>query len=1231
MDDIKLSSSGWSASIDIVDVKAQLSPYSDHSGLAALERFYLAARKASGFSDELLAVQLFKQQLSSLIEPLGVNAPAALHRLLASVVEYAARCEKTVALLADVAPSVPKIMNFVWVGGSEFGPIQRDYMNIWRQVMAPQGHVFNLWYDSDALLAFEMNRTILESARVHAMQSGGAAAVSPGELARMIEDRARVLKQQMFAHLTQPQWLGKADDARIDLMVRAYGKDRDTLIAFRQKCLDSHVTMVDQTTRLRDVRQVFRADALWDVYEREVALRGNFAAASDVVRLQAMDLEGGRYSDLDYLPGLSKNLGGVDISSFDERARIGVLQLLLNADDSLLPGRNAARYDDRTPYIPTEHRDALQRFADSKPGVHRLFVAPEDNRAALDGMRLAGVLGSDMNSHIIAQPGSGAVRATLELIRFNYDCLLEIERRLVAAGAGFTDSEGTLGVILEVLAEHYEKLPLNSRFNPDFQGKVASGLLGYFMDGIRPDARGTIALTGPGATVTGLETYAKAQLSPLGASKAREMSRLHEGFTDATEEDKISGWTVNAGTPEEWLKLEQEKWAAGRYRTHYLGDFTALLKEQTLTFEKGWPVIEGRTVLHADLLQRWADELGEPFIRAMNDKLSGDVRFDRPLRVTFDDRQLALAQPAAELPLSLGAEPLGNWNEVLARIAHGSLPLEQLSPAHRLFLGGLFGAESLDEAGFATAWADTLTLARDTAERGLDQRYLGIEQALLKQQPRAFAEGFAAAQAAQSASGDNVRALKALTLAQPLTLRQWGEHVGRIRQQAERELRSDIFARSAAVLESFIESGASTAKLMPQGLLIRREGDLARHCYPLVLSMAAALEKGPSAVDALSGRLANANLEPNAADAQAFLRALRELRTVPMRETGAIHGAARLDRILQMLEARTTTGSLMLNTDNHSLLVAKVMDGELSSYRFYDPNFGVFGFEQMQGLRRGLEQFFGNPQVARLYGIAPSVDATFNVIDLNGAGIADLSLPSKISVAALLDHGPIGSGPALAPWRQHAGLRVRSLSENARLGRGLCELDARHWATQIERSSARLQAEGKLGREYVPVFESVREMPGGHYDISLVHLGDPQRTVRLVSTDGALVRIKSFLTETFQTLSVKPSIPGVVDPTDISPIHTLNAAFTVQALLLTLHDYEQRNGFGEHRALTTAVRMHGYLSYAQLAHGNVVDLVELVTLVRVALSDAPLVARTTTSVVVNALSHIARDGVATVL
>ncbi|MEB0046512.1 MULTISPECIES: TcdA/TcdB pore-forming domain-containing protein [unclassified Pseudomonas] len=1148
-----------------------------------LERAYHAASATALSAEQVAPVSLFKERFNSLLSKKNKPVPTAVTRSYGNVIAYLANVEKTAEIFSGNASEVPRVMHFVWVGGSEVGAIQRDYIHLWQQVMAEQGHAFNLWYDSDALLAFEMNRVIIESAKAHAMASGGAEATSPQQLALMIEDRALVLKQQMFAYLQQPQWVGRADDARIDLMVRAYGKDQVTLTTFRQNCVNSHLAMVGPALRLRDVRDTFNAHFLWDVYEREISFRGNFAAASDVVRLQALALEGGTYSDVDYLPPLAQRLGGVDVVAFDTYAQLGVLQLLLDHNKHLMPGRNEARYGDSRSSIPAEHRDALLKFAQASPGVLDIFTAPADRRSPIDGLRLTS---NDMNAHMIAHPQAGMTLSVMEAVRFYYDCLIEVERRVTTSGVAWSDINKMVDVATVVFDLRFAELPFTSTFRQQqYRAKVIGAIVSYHSDGLRYGARATIDLTGPGAAVSGIAEYVERHLVGVSAQSVRDTLKLKAGYNASTEEELIHSWTENVDDPNAWLMKEQSNWAAGKYTARYAHSLPELLKGNVLTFKQGWPVIEGRPVLLTGVLQSLLDALGEPFIRAMNDKLNGDVMFDRPLPIGPAERALIIAQAATELPASVGAQPIGYLNEVFTRIDHGSLPLEQLSPLQRVLLGGIFEAQTLDDTGFAAAWESVLTMARATADRGMVARFAFICERVLQK-----SRGGSVLLPDQDGVSGSAE-LKVRALVEPLSVRQWQAYAERVRAVSLREFRSLILYAAGEVRQSFHKSGASSARQLPQQLLVSGEGEPGRRCYPLVLVMAAAVTEGPLAERALIGNMAIANGAPETQHAGVLLLTLDELRSIPMAEFGDKRGETGLIEVMKILEEKTTTSTLMLNTENHSLLVAKVWVDDRYAYRFYDPNFGIYAFDQLPQMQGAMLDFLSTFKLAPLYAIKDPEHPVFNVIELDGSKIARKILPSHLSVQSLLHHQMIVEGLPVDTWKHHATQRTRALSENARLGACASQLDGVYWANQIHRIGTELlkvpQAEGK---NFAPLFDTAKPLADGRYEVSLVNLDDPQTQIKVYTKDWRIIRVRDFLSKRFEAL-LRPhsNEPGA---------NTLNVAFAMQALLGHLRELDHNRQSEQESSLTVAIRLRGYVNNAQLVHGVVVDAVQLVRLVR---------------------------------
>lgn len=1166
---------------------------------------YKVATQTIDYNERMVSTKLLHELLESLIKRKKKPYSTHVKQISSELNKSVTRMADTLALFNDAGKPVPKIMHFVWVGGSEVGASQRDYMNIWRKILEPQGYRFNLWYDSDALLAFEMNRVILDAARMGAMEAGGDTVSKASQLSQMIEDRARVLKQQMFAYLEQPQWQGKADEARIDLMVRAYGKERVTLDALRQRCQQTHQAMSGADLQLRDVRQEFAGHFLEDVYQREVAMRGNFAAASDVVRLQAEYLEGGRYSDMDYLPPLKKTLGGVDISDFDASARIGVLQLLLNHNKALMPGRDPLRYLDRTDKIPLEHQEALTAFAREQHSLSEIFVAPQDHSVPQDALRLGTAFGiqagNEMNAHMLAHPGSGMTQAYMQMIRFNYDCLLEVERRARAAGIDAAD-ERIAGIATNVLNERQADGKVSDPKTAVSQQKLIYAIWTYYWDGIRPEARGTITLTGPGAASAGLDDYIEQHLLPDQTQQIRERLKLTEGYNTYTEEELISGWTVN-GDESEWLEKEQQKWHAGKLKSRYAGQLADLLKAQTLTFKQGWPVIEGKPVLLTQVLQQLMDDLGEPFIRAMQDKLSGEVNFPTAFSIDFDSREHIRTQPAGEIPPSLGGESTSNLNELFAQVAHGSLQVEQLSPLQRVMLGGMFGATSLDASGFASAWQNLMDIARDTADEGLFARYNAIEKAMIERQSPAFK----AALARGAVNGTHTaRELKALAMTQALTLQQWGERIGQIHRTAQREYTTQILKRSAQVRDGFFKAGALSVRQVPQDLLMLSSGDPGRRCYPLALLMGAAMAAGGPAERALIARVGNVAQNPQEIESRALLSALAELQNVSGKTVGGSLGLHSLDSVLQTLAAKTTPTVLLLDTGNHALLVAKVQMGEQAFYRFYDPNFALYTFAGHAEVKLGVEQYLndGNQALARLYGLADGAAAQFNVIELDTAAIAERQLSSDLRVDSFLHSKGSGSQRS-SVWARQALSRARSLNENARMGASLAQTDARYWAQELDEATRRLRTEHKLGAEYLPLLETVQATPEAGYSVMLVDAKNPQNSRTVSTVDARLSRVKQHLQRLVKTFAGKASAPAEADGGS-----RLSFAFVIQTLINEMRLREYQAAGGEIPALSIALQVQVYVSYAQLGFGVLSDTAQIINLVRqVAASEQALAVR----------------------
>ncbi|MBN3861808.1 toxin [Pseudomonas frederiksbergensis] len=1240
------------------DLEQALLPYKNTKQYDAVIRYYFACIGLLDSPRLLQPLALFKQALGELSkrrvrrevekEPAqspDKETPPTLLQISDRVGLFESRLHYSVEQMKIPATEVPAILHFVWLGGG-VGDIQRDYINLWKQVLAGQGYKINLWYDSDALLAYQTNRLIVEAAKAHAMQHGGVDSASEEQLGEMYEARAIVLKQQMFAHIDEALASGtSADEARVQLLSRAYGQQAPDLHALKERNLQSLRTLAGGDLQLRDLAGAAQPLPLQAIYDREMRLRGNLAAASDVVRAEALDSEGGMYSDVDNLPPLLKVVGGVDMSVLKGDAHRGILQLLLDHNPHWMPGRQAlrSRYSDYASSIPQEHRAALEAFAKSRPTLNQVFQVPADRLARPYMLRAVAEGNSLSNAYLMAHAGSGMLQTVKQRFRFNYELIDAVARAAASKGVAPEDFESMNALALEALEKRLGPLGELSDTDEIAMHQLAVAVAGYYSDGIRPESEGTIYLTGPAAMRQGMGDYERSHFTPRGAQASREESAIEPlGTVNRSSEEELDhSWKENAADLQKWVENEKQRWHEGQYKTRYAGDIGELLKHSTVEFELGWPVIEGRHVLQTDLLQRMADGLGKRFTEAMMNGHDGPLVFEDRLPLNFDDRQ-AIGKQDIKLrpPKSLSNEQTRNLpiDEVLIRLASGSMQLDHLSPLQRLTLGALLGAGSLDSVSMTTLSTDMDNLANNIKEHGTSGRYAVIERLLYQRRTPAFMAGLASRGDEFPAQSASALGLKKTALSEASTQFAWGQLMARIQHVATVEHREQVQERTEQIVDLIEASGFGQ---VPQDLLMHRPGDAAAgRCYPLALVMSAALSQGDAAIRQLRERFYLAVLDPAQSDSGTFLNALEQLRGVQIGESGEVIGRGDLAKVVSTLEQSTGTRTLMVNSDNHSMLVARTLRGGTVKYHFYDPNFGLFEFDGPAVFRTALEQFFQEAGMAKYYvAYGEPERPMFDLIDVQGEKVADLNLMPGFKVANLLEADALPGLPLERVRQRLNSAHGRSLVENPQLGSSLMQLDNHWWAQQIAQTTAQLQEGHESVTPLVPLFDSLEMTLEGTYRLSMINPKNAEQVVTVVSRDSRLLRIKNYLSELFSTLARKrPQTGAPVDPTEVAGVHTLNAGFAVQALMNALRGRE-----GEGRTLTTAVRWHAYVNYAQLVHGNAVDVAGLIGLVRNALSEEKVIARTCAPVVGEALApltgktigtvagHVANEGVGAVL
>jgi insecticidal toxin len=488
----------------------------------------------------------------------------------------------------------------------------------------------------------------------------------------------------------------------------------------------------------------------------------------------------------------------------------------------------------------------------------------------------------------------------------------------------------------------------------------------------------------------------------------------------------------------------------------------------------------------------------------------------------------------------------------------------------------------------------------------------------------------------------SVQEMKRLFLEGSLTPVQKGALSGRITEVSQAQYIDKVLAQTAVFSEDFQGAGSTFSRLVPQDFYLSLVGDKSGgRCYPLVRAMAVALAgNGEEAVNSLVEKLFLAAAAPEAGSSTLLKNSLITLHSnVDAVQASTQLGLFKLPDILTRLSKSTQTTLFALNTQRHSMLVGSVVRAEGRRYYFYDPNVGIFAFDNVAKLSNGLTRHLVTRQLAAFYGaLGSATEPTFDLVQIDAAQMAEVPLTRSLTVADLSRPGELVD--VLETQRQ----MTRTVDAQERVGTDtllratLAIFDAEQWGSKYHEASVRLAQEVGLDSHWVPVIANTRKLAEDHYEVQFINREQPQET-RWVSTDDAtFVEFRDFIDEHTSTLGEHFTLErGQMRPragtAEASPVDGLNSGFAVQALIRWFTD-KARQDVASGTAvpeLALALKVHCYLNVAQMIHGGIQDVSKVITLVRTALRGDVLAAETTLNSFASSLGHSLNEGAGAVL
>ncbi|MBK5529404.1 hypothetical protein JFT86_20925 [Pseudomonas sp. TH06] len=479
--------------------------------------------------------------------------------------------------------------------------------------------------------------------------------------------------------------------------------------------------------------------------------------------------------------------------------------------------------------------------------------------------------------------------------------------------------------------------------------------------------------------------------------------------------------------------------------------------------------------------------------------------------------------------------------------------------------------------------------------------------------------------------------LKQLFLEGQLTAQQRGALSARIEEISQAENIEKILKRAALLSEGLKHAGSTFSQLAPQDFFLSLVGDgFGGRCYPLVRAMAVALaDAGSTGINSLVQKLFLAAAEPQAGSSTLLKNSLVRLHsngdTV---QASTTIGKLNLADVVGRLKGATGTSTFALNTRNHSMLVASTVMAKGRRYYFYDPNVGIFAYDDTASFLKAMEQHLVGRGLADFYGAFGSKQSPeFNLVQIDADKMAKVQVGNGLEVADLSRPGELAT---LIDQRRQVQetVSVQSrIAEDMQLRGSLVTLDVEQWGARFAESSTRLATENGLDPRWMPVIATTEDQGAGNYRVQFINRDQPEQSRWLNTRDSNFTEFRRFIDVHTATLGKHFTLErGQMRPrgsvAEAGSIDGLNAGFALQTLIQWFAD-KQRDASArgvDSTDLATALKIHGYLNMVQMGHGVLQDVGKVTALVRTALRGEVVAGEATLKDFASTLGHTVSEG-----
>ncbi|MEO9270322.1 TcdA/TcdB pore-forming domain-containing protein [Serratia ureilytica] len=514
---------------------------------------------------------------------------------------------------------------------------------------------------------------------------------------------------------------------------------------------------------------------------------------------------------------------------------------------------------------------------------------------------------------------------------------------------------------------------------------------------------------------------------------------------------------------------------------------------------------------------------------------------------------------------------------------------------------------------------DALIKAGSMRKRGysIGERYATAE-AYQRSGPRSveFSEGmqnFNSISIPGFNDGMSLLEMKKLFLDSELTPKQRGALSNRISEVSKAEHIDKVLKQTAVLSEDFQRAGSSFSRLIPQDFYLSLVGDgYGGRCYPLVRAMAVALATGgETSINRLVEKLFFAAASPESGSSSLLKNSLVRLHSsLEAHQASKIfEDKVNLADVVALLKESSKTTTFALNTQNHAMMVGSILRDDGRRYYFYDPNFGIYAFDTSSSFLQAMEKHLIKRGLGVHYNAFGSKSVpTFNLVEIDPDKMAKVPVGNGLDVADLINPDELATViEQRKQVKQVISAQVK-IAEDTQLRTALVTLDTERIGQKFYQAMVDLAQENNLGNRWVPIIGNIKKIAENRYSIPFINQDRLDETRIVTSSDASLFEFRRFIDEKIMTLGKSFNLErGQLHfnpvSSDIAPIDGFNAGFVVQALIKWFAD-KKRNEVIDGAfslELDTALKVHTYLNYAQMAHAGINDVVNATKLVQTAL------------------------------